>query len=161
MFTSASRIRFPLSGKLTILPAVEFQNQMLYPSILLADDDIEDQELLKESLLEQEPAARIDVVWNGQEVLSYLSKCQDDNLPQLLILDFQMPILGAVDTLDRLQQDSRYDAIHKVVWSTSTQPEHIEKCLKKGAIRYLPKPNNKDELNALAGSVLALCRTVG
>lgn len=150
-----------ISGKLAILPEGEYPNQMLYTSILLADDDFEDQELLKESLLEQEPAARIDMVWNGQEVLSYLSKCQEDGLPQLLILDFQMPILSALDILDRLQQEPRYDAIHKVVWSTSTQPEHIEKCLKKGAIRYFPKPNNKDELNALAGSVLALCRTVG
>ena len=150
-----------ISGKLTILPAGEYQNQMLYTSILLADDDIEDQELLKESLLEQEPATRIDMVWNGQELFSYLSKCQDDNLPQLLILDFQMPVLSAVDILDRLQQEPRYDAIHKVVWSTSTQPEHINICLKKGAIRYFPKPNNNDELYALAGSILALCRTVG
>lgn len=134
---------------------------MLYPSILLADDDIEDQELLTESLLEQEPAARIDVVWSGQEVLGYLSKCREDSLPQLLILDFQMPILSAVEVLDRMQQEPRYDTIHKVVWSTSTQPEHIKKCLNKGAIRYFPKPNNKAELYALAASILALCRTVG
>jgi CheY-like chemotaxis protein len=149
------------SGKLTILPVGEYKNQMLCTSILLADDDIEDQELLKESLLEQEPAAMIDVVWNGQEVVTYLSKCPEDSLPQLLILDFQMPILNAVEVLHRLQQDARYDAIHKVVWSTSTQPKHIKKCLENGAIRYFPKPNNTDELYTLASSILALCRTAG
>jgi CheY-like chemotaxis protein len=127
-------------------------------SILLADDDSEDQELLKESLLAQEPVAMIDVVWNGQEVLTYLNECPEDGLPQLLILDFQMPILTAVEVLDRLRRNTRYDSIHKVVWSTSTQPEHIKKCLENGALRYFAKPNNQDELHRLAGSILSLCR---
>jgi CheY-like chemotaxis protein len=134
---------------------------MLQTSILLADDDSEDQELLKESILEQEPVAIIDVVWNGQEALTWLNACPEESLPQLLILDFQMPILTAVEVLDRLQRNTRYDAIHKVVWSTSTQPEHIKKCLEKGAIRYFAKPNNKKELHTLADSILLLCRTVG
>jgi CheY-like chemotaxis protein len=135
--------------------------QIFSISILLADDDSEDQELLKESLLDQEPAAMIDVVWNGQEVLSYLNKCSGDSLPKILILDFQMPILTAVEVLDRLRQNARYDTIRKVVWSTSTQPEHIKKCLENGALRYFPKPNNQEELNRLTSSILSLCRSAG
>jgi len=130
-------------------------------SILLADDDSEDQELLKEAILEQEPVARIEVVWDGQEVLTWLNQCPEDRLPQLLILDFQMPILTAVEVLDGLRRNTRYDAIHKIVWSTSTQPEHFKECLEKGALRYFAKPNNKTELRTLAGSILSLCRTVG
>jgi CheY-like chemotaxis protein len=132
---------------------------MSQTSILLADDDSEDQELLKESLLEREPVALIDVVSDGQEVLTWLNQCPEASLPQLLILDFQMPILTAVEVLDRLRLNTRYDAIHKVVWSTSTQPEHIRKCLEKGALRYFTKPNNKTELRNLADSILSLCRT--
>ena len=134
---------------------------MLHTSILLADDDIEDQELLKESLLEQEPVAMIDVVWNGQEVLTYLNECPANSLPQLLILDYQMPILTAVEVLDRLRQNARYDEICKVVWSTSTQPEHIKQCLENGALRYFPKPNNEDELHTLTSIMLSLCRITG
>jgi CheY-like chemotaxis protein len=148
-----------IKGKLIILPARECRKQMLYTSILLADDDNEDQELLKESLLEQEPVAIIDTVWNGQEVLAYLNGCPEDGLPQLLILDFQMPILTAVEVLARLQQNARYDAIRKVVWSTSTQPEHIRECMEKGALQYFPKPNNQDELHSLTSSILSLYRT--
>lgn len=129
--------------------------------ILLADDDSEDQELLKESLLEQEPAALINVVWNGQEALAYLNECPEDSLPQLLILDFQMPLLTAVEVLGQLRQNTRYDAIHKVVWSTSNRPEHIKKCLENGAVRYFQKPNSQDELSTLAGSILALCQPTG
>ena len=131
---------------------------MSQTSILLADDDSEDQELLKESLLEQEPVALIDVVWDGQEVLNWLNKCPEGSLPQLLILDFQMPVLTAVEVLDRLRLNTRYDAIHKVVWSTSTQPEHIRNCLEKGALMYFAKPNNRTELRKVAGSMLSLCR---
>jgi CheY-like chemotaxis protein len=148
------------SAKLVILPAGEYHNPMPCTSILLADDDSEDQELLKDSLLEQEPVAMIHVVWNGQEVLTYLHECPETSLPQLLILDFQMPFLTAVEVLYRLQQNTRYDAIRKVVWSTSTQPEHIRKCLENGALRYFPKPNNQDELYTLTGNILALCSAV-
>jgi CheY-like chemotaxis protein len=140
---------------------VKIITKMLRTSILLADDDSEDQELLKESLLEHEPVALIDVVWDGQEVLTWLNQCPEESLPQLLILDFQMPILTAVEVLDRLRLNTRYDAIHKVVWSTSTQPEHIRKCLEKGALRYFAKPNNRAELRKVAGSMLSLCRPVG
>jgi CheY-like chemotaxis protein len=120
-------------------------NKPKLPNILIADDDPEDQELLKEALLEQSPDTSLQVVGNGQEVLSYLSACADVDLPCLLVLDFKMPVFNAAEVLERLQKDARYRPIPKVVWSTSNQPEYINSCLEKGAAEYFTKPNNVRE----------------
>jgi CheY-like chemotaxis protein len=127
------------------------------PNILIADDDPEDQELLKEALLDQSPDTSIKVVGNGQEVLSYLSSCADADLPCLLVLDFKMPIFNAAEVLEHLQKEARYRPIPKVVWSTSDQPEYINNCLEKGAAGYFTKPNNLTELSTMTKKVLSFC----
>jgi len=93
---------------------------MSQTSILLADDDSEDQELFERIAPGAGTCRLIDVVWDGQEVLTWLNQCPDGSLPQLLILDFQMPVLTAVEVLDRLRLNTRYDAIHK--WSGALRP---------------------------------------
>lgn len=133
-------------------------NLQKQPNILIADDDPEDQDLLIEALLDQSPDVVVKSVWNGQEVLSYLSSCPDRDLPSLLVLDFKMPILNAVEVLEQLREDARYLPIPKVVWSTSNQPEYINSCLEMGAVLYFTKPNDPKELSNITGKVLSLCR---
>jgi CheY-like chemotaxis protein len=128
------------------------------PNILIADDDPEDQDLLIEALLHKSSDVVIKSVWNGQEVLSYLASCPDKDLPSLLLLDFKMPILNAVEVLEQLREDARYLPIPKVVWSTSNRPEYINSCLEMGAALYFIKPNDPQELSNITGKVLSLCR---
>lgn len=127
------------------------------PNILIADDDPDDQDLFIEALLRQSPDAVIKSVWNGQEVLSYLASCPDMDLPSLLLLDFKMPILNAVEVLEQLREDVRYLPIPKVVWSTSNRPEYIDSCMEMGAAVYFVKPNDPKELSNITGKVLSLC----
>ena len=127
------------------------------PNILIADDDPEDQDLLIEALLHQSPDMIVKSVWNGQEVLSYLASCPDMELPSLLLLDFKMPVLNAVEVLEQLREDARYLPIPKVVWSTSNRPEYIDSCLQMGALTYFIKPNDPNELSNITGKVLSLC----
>ena len=127
------------------------------PTILIADDDPEDQDLLIEALLHQSPDVVVKSVWNGQEALSYLASCPDMDLPSLLLLDFKMPILNAVEVLEQLREDARYLPIPKVVWSSSNRPEYINSCLEMGAALYFIKPNDPKELSNMTGKVLSLC----
>jgi len=127
------------------------------PNILIADDDPEDQDLIIEALLHQSPDVIVKSVWNGQEVLSYLASCPDVGLPSLLLLDFKMPMLNALEVLEQLREDARYLPIPKVVWSTSNQPEYINSCLEMGAALYFVKPNDPKELTSITGKVLSLC----
>ena len=117
--------------------------------ILLADDDMEDQEILKEAILSVHPEMNIQCVWNGQEALNYLAGCPSGDLPSLIVLDYKMPVLNAVDVLNQIGDHPLYRSIPKVVWSTSRQPEHIRLCMERGADRYFSKPVSQAELDQL------------
>ncbi len=124
--------------------------------ILLADDDEEDQELITEAIIETAPGARVTAVGNGEQVFSYLEGRQP--LPSLIVLDYKMPLLNGVETLDRLGGDTRYASIPVVVWSTSNRQEYIDICLAKGAARFFTKPNDPQELRRIIATLLTVVR---
>ena len=126
--------------------------------ILLADDDLDDQELLEEAILELEPSAEVHTVMSGRQVVEYLQQCNGTDLPCLIILDYNMPEASGAEVLQLLCNDSRYTNIPKVIWSTSNAPSHIQDCLDKGAAWYFVKPAKLSQLTSLAEKMLALCQ---
>lgn len=122
--------------------------------IFLADDDPEDQEILKDALLRLDPTADIHSVMNGQQAIDYLVNCPEGDLPSLLIFDYKMPIFNATEVLEQIRDIPRLKQIPKVVWSTSNQAEHVKSCMDKGALHYFVKPTRTDELNSIARQML-------
>ena len=133
-------------------------NQSSSLHILLADDDEEDQELIRDAIIAEAPGAFVTTVGNGEQALSYLADHEQAPLPGLIVLDYKMPILNGVETLDRLAGDSRYSSIPVVVWSTSNRQEYIDICLEKGAAQFFTKPNDPRELRHMIASLLSLAR---
>lgn len=123
-------------------------------SVLLADDDTEDQDILKEYLLRELPGLTIYSFLNGKDAVSWLDKCAEDDLPSLIILDYKMPIMNAVETLEYLENNSRYSSIEKVVWSTSIRNEYKNICIDRGASRYFSKPCNFSDLKKITSELL-------
>ncbi|MBW8688362.1 response regulator [Chitinophaga rhizophila] len=126
--------------------------------IFLADDDPEDQEILKDAILGQDPAANIHSVMNGQQALDYLLNCTSENIPSLLIFDYKMPIFSAVEILEKISGIPELQAIPKVVWSTSNQADHVRLCKEKGADLYFVKPTKTEELYNIAREMLCLLK---
>jgi len=112
------------------------------PYILVADDDPDDQEMLVERFRRLHPAAGMELVANGYEVLNYLRNCPEEELPELLVVDYKMPGITGAEVLDALQKDERYRDLPKIVWSTSNNQEYIDKAMKSGADRYFTKPHD-------------------
>jgi CheY-like chemotaxis protein len=131
-------------------------NQPSSLHILLADDDEEDQELIRDAIIAEAPDTHVTLVGNGEQALAYLAA--HEPLPGLIVLDYKMPILNGVETLDRLGGDSRYSSIPVVVWSTSNRQEYIDICLEKGAAQFFTKPNDPRELRHLITSLLSFAR---
>lgn len=124
--------------------------------ILLADDDPEDQEILEDILNELEPSIQIHKVDSGKEAVDFLMKGPNE-VPHLIILDYSMPIFNAAEVLEKIGGDQRLLRVPKVVWSSSRQPEHVQRCLDKGASRYFVKPNKMSELTDIARQMLSFC----
>ena len=123
--------------------------------ILLADDDQEDLELLQEALNACDPETRMHSVLNGRLAVEYLENIKDDELPCLIVLDYNMPELNGAEILKALKQNSRYNSIPKIIWSTSGSELYKNLCLESGAHDYMIKPSNIRELENVAKRLLS------
>ena len=124
-------------------------------TILLAEDDIDDQELLNEAFTEIDPSIEIYSFTTGKKFLSYLDNLPDSNIPDLIILDYNIPEMNGAEILRHLEQNNRYKNVVKLVWSTSDSPLYQNSCLQYGAQAYLVKPSNISGLAELAKKMLS------
>lgn len=83
--------------------------------ILYADDDVDDQELFKEAFHRIDAAIDIRIASGGEECLTLLSSLTDQELPSLIVLDYNMPDLTGLEVVERLCSDKRYQYIPKVI----------------------------------------------
>lgn len=126
--------------------------------ILIADDDPEDIELFEEAILKLEPRVKLHKFFSGNSIIEYLHSSEDDRLPCLIILDYNMPELKGSHVLALLKSKKRYESIPKVVVSTSNADLHENECISQGATGYLVKPFNIEELENLAKKLMAYCK---
>ena len=126
--------------------------------IVLAEDDVDDQEFFMEAFGRLTSAIKIFIANNGNKVLQVLSNLPVDNPPLLIILDYNLPELNGADILERLNQKSLLKTVPKVVWSTSDSPYFRQRCLDNGAYAYLVKPSNLSDLQSLVKKLYALCQ---
>ena len=125
--------------------------------ILLGEDDADDQEMLKEVFASLDASFILFFVNNGGEILSALEKLRDDQMPCLIVLDYNMPGLNGADILRELGTNERYKHIPRIVWSTSGSEKFRNLCLELGAVDYVIKPNNVTDLEKIARYMLSHC----
>ena len=125
--------------------------------ILVADDDIDDQEMISESLHDLDENCTIEVVSNGQLAINRLENASLPH-PCLVILDLNMPILNGLETLARIREKPALQGIPVVVFTTSDSSESRKKSLKLGALDYLVKPDDYQGILAVTAKMMEYCR---
>ncbi|OLY92843.1 two-component system, chemotaxis family, response regulator CheY [Cnuella takakiae] len=125
--------------------------------VLLAEDDIDDQEFLIEALHELDPELNVHVADSGEKAIEYLSSVTVTSFPSLIILDYNLPKINGQQILSYLKNDERYDGVTKLVWSTSNAPHYVQCCLQEGAKAYLVKPTDLGGIKKVAATMLAYC----
>jgi CheY-like chemotaxis protein len=125
--------------------------------ILLGEDDIDDEELLKELFSSVDNSFSLTFINNGKQVIDYLNTLPDNSLPCLIVLDYNMPALNGADVLQELKNHSRYSSIPKIVWSTSQSEIYKKKCLELEATDYIIKPSRVNELLETIQYMLSFC----
>ena len=106
--------------------------------ILVADDETSVVKVLKDRFnywgYEVEAAA------DGQETLEKVESYK----PQLLILDLKMPKLCGMEVLE--QTKKRHPHISIIILTASPSESTFKTCLEKGAVDYILKPFNPENL---------------
>ena len=126
-------------------------------SILLGEDDIDDEEFLKEMFAAVDSSFSLTFIHDGRMVMEYLDGLGGAELPCLIILDYNMPALNGVEILQKIKADSKYDGIPKIIWSTSPSDLYRTKCLEAGADEYITKPSSVDELLKTIQYMISFC----
>jgi CheY-like chemotaxis protein len=120
---------------------------MLSRKILLADDDGDDRLIFTQVFdhLGNHNAA-LSVVENGLEVIDYLNRIAEDQLlPDLIILDHNMPKMNGKQALHYLKNNQRYKDITVIIYSTYNDAMFMEECGRLGASSIIAKPNSYEE----------------
>jgi CheY-like chemotaxis protein len=125
--------------------------------VFLAEDDVDDQELLIEALTGYNNKLHIKTVLNGKKAINELEAMKDEELPCLVILDYNLPEVNGGEILKFLSGIERYRFIPKVVWSTSNSSLYRQQCLDLGARAYFVKPSDVTGIEKLAREMLAFC----
>ncbi len=118
-------------------------------TILVADDETEVVDLVR-MLLEWEGYDVVEAA-NGEEALVQARA----TLPDLILLDVRMPKMTGLDALDRLQADPDLAEIPVVMLSVITAYPQVQSALEMGAVAYIPKPFELQEMARLVREVLS------
>lgn len=122
--------------------------------ILLIDDDPDDRDLFKEALDQILPGAVFISFNDGRKAVEWLSNAKKEDLPNAIVMDYNMPHMTAPQLLDWLCEKDWLNNIPKIVWSTAAQPEYFANCKKKGAIEYYIKPTTQEDLKWIVKQVI-------
>jgi CheY-like chemotaxis protein len=114
--------------------------------IVVVDDDQEDHMILKDYFESIDKTNCLRFFLNSRDLFDFLKTVKiDSDLPQLIVLDLNMPILNGTQTLLALKQDSRLRHIPIIIYSTSENETEKRKCLSFGAVDYIVKPTSLEE----------------
>lgn len=134
---------------------------MQQKKVLLAEDDQDDRLIFVEFLEDRTDFALISIVENGVEIFEFLSTLDSENeYPQLIILDKNMPKINGVEALKLLKGDDRFKKISVVIYSTYIDQHLINTCTALGASAILPKPFTKSGYNEMMNEFLRTTKDI-
>jgi CheY-like chemotaxis protein len=107
--------------------------------ILFVDDDADDRLMFIESMELIAPHINCLIAKNGLDALTKIKGIESE-LPELIFLDLNMPLLDGWGCLAELKANEKYSGIPVIMYSTSSYMEDIERALQNGALCFFTKP---------------------
>ena len=122
--------------------------------IFLIEDDIDDIELLQESLKDNNVTFTMNIVREGDKVSTFLRDCTV--LPHVIVMDFNLPKVHGKDILKAIKSYDGFKDIPLLVLTTSTAKEDIDYSYKMGADKYITKPSSIKGFNDTVAAIVEL-----
>ncbi len=114
--------------------------------ILIADDDEDDRDMIRDALKESRLINNLHCVKDGEELMDYLNhrgnfEDQIKNpLPGLILLDLNMPRMDGREALKEIKTNPRLRQIPVVILTTSQAEEDIFRTYELGVNSFITKP---------------------
>lgn len=129
------------------------------PLILIADDDPDDQLLIREAFEERCKNCQLCFVSNGVELMTLLRGDAAQTLPEgcrvpdLILLDLNMPLKDGRQALVEIRSDPALSQLPTVILTTSKNEDDVDFCQSRGANDYIVKPNSYSDLLSIVESL--------
>lgn len=127
---------------------------MAWSTILLAEDNYDDELLTVRALGKQLDGVNIVVAHNGIEVMDYLCATgphegrNRDDLPKVLLLDLKMPMMDGLATLQKVRGTDHTRLLPVVILTSSDEETDQIASYRLGANSYVRKPVKFDDFLA-------------
>lgn len=131
---------------------ISFLAKTQIKNLVIADDDRDDQVLLREAIEEFSPDININAVFDGVQLLHHLRT--SSVLPDLVLLDMNMPNMNGLECITEIRADERLNGVPVVFLSTSSDLTDILKGYECGANLFFSKPNSFTGIRLLMQSLL-------
>jgi len=108
-------------------------------SIVVVEDNPADVLLIRKALEEKGIKCELTCFDNGETALKNLSQ-QGRLLPDLILLDLQLPKADGVEVLGKIRGMPRFSEVPVVILTSSESPSDVLRTERMGAARYIRKP---------------------
>jgi two-component system, response regulator len=112
---------------------------MNHSFIALVEDNADDEALTMRALKKHSIANEIVVLHDGVEALEYLL-APDQPLPQLVLLDLNLPRINGLEVLQRLREEPRTKLLPIVILTSSNEERDLIEGYRLGVNSYVRKP---------------------
>jgi CheY-like chemotaxis protein len=115
-------------------------------TILVAEDDPDDREMIKDAMTECRLANEMHFVEDGEQLVDYVyrrgafTRLAQTPLPGLILLDLNMPRKDGREALKEIKADPELRRIPIIVLTTSKAEEDILRTYDLGVNSYITKP---------------------
>ena len=121
--------------------------------VILVDDDEDDIDMFKTAFSKLKVKSTLQYFRNGVQVMEYF-KDENNEIPHILFLDLNMPLMGGKEVLYKLRTNERFRNLPIAIYSTSNLERDIEDTLSLGANIYIVKPYDFKKLEKALENVL-------
>lgn len=131
-------------------------NPPLPARILLVEDSPADVRLAREVLNEARLQHELFVAGDGEQALQMLRDPvahTGGQLPDLVLLDLNLPRMSGHEVLAEIKRDPRWRRIPVLILSTSSSEDDVRACYDAHANAYLTKPVDWSQFVSLAGAL--------
>jgi CheY-like chemotaxis protein len=121
--------------------------------IVLAEDDADDQDMVREIVTELDNEVDLRIYDDGEKLLNSMKVLPKSTLPGLIILDQNMPKLKGSDTIGYLKDIRGFENIPVVIYTTYHDNKFADAC-KKMNVELFRKPDTFEAFSKMIGDLM-------
>ena len=124
--------------------------------VLVVDDNIHNSKLIEGILLAEKTKYEVFFAEDGMEGFNKAKEI----LPDLILMDLQMPEVSGMESLKLMQNDADLKEVPVIFITAYKTPENFSEAFKLGAFDFISKPIDINELRSRTNKALSIGQTI-